>query len=208
MIFDWDGEWAKAFAAELAEMDERGFPRAQWQAGGRATKANPDKESEAWWNENGPKMAEEWATWREKVGWVIWEPIPGQPAIEIGVPNTIGDSMVKAYIDRIFVTPDGELVVVDLKSGSSTPKSVLQLGLYATLVEKTFGVRPSYGAYWMARKGDNLPLIPLDKYDEAYLATIYDSVKRSIGRKEFPPAGALQGECQRCSVAHACSFAQ
>lgn len=141
--------WTKAWAEELAKVDDTSKLR----AGGRATKEYPDKENGAWWTRKGEEMTvnyHKWITARKAEGWAFFEP----HAIEVSIDFMLADVNVKGYIDRILVNPDGELVVIDLKTGSHTPASSAQLGLYALGVEHHFGVKPTIGAYYMARKND------------------------------------------------------
>ena len=50
--------WDEAFLAQIAEVEAKSSSNPNdWRKGGRATKANPDKEDKAWWDENG-KMRE------------------------------------------------------------------------------------------------------------------------------------------------------
>jgi len=124
-----------------------------WRKAGRTTKANPDGEDESWWLEEGRRMLDSWVQFRTgQLGWSIWTTPDGKPAIEISMTPHMGDVPVQMGIDRVMVTPDGELVIVDLKTGKYTPSSDLQLALYAVGMEKTFGIRPKYGTYWMARQ--------------------------------------------------------
>jgi putative RecB family exonuclease len=144
-----------AFEKEIADrIDETGIPLDQWRVGGRATKANPDKENYEWWRREGPVMVQAWVDWRARCGWELWWPSADVPGIELALHVTMGGVPVKMFIDRVFVTPGGQLKVLDIKSGSSEPDSYNQLGLYACGLELTFGVRPQLGGYWMARKGE------------------------------------------------------
>ena len=46
----WDTIWQEAFTAQIAEQEEKtGTNPQDWRRGGRASKANPDKEDGAWW---------------------------------------------------------------------------------------------------------------------------------------------------------------
>ena len=53
-----------------------------------------------------------------------------------------GTVPVKMALDRIMQLPDGELVVLDLKTGSRTPSTTLQLGFYSVGIEPYFGLTP------------------------------------------------------------------
>ena len=142
---------------------------------GRATAEYGGKQTVQWWMDNGPGMVQNWIDWREKNGWEIWETPEGTPAIElelnIVLPN---DIPVKMFLDRVMVTPAGQITVVDIKSGR-TPETAEQLGLYATAMELTFGemFRPAWGYFWDARKGAHSSPLMLDSYTPQYFAEVY-----------------------------------
>lgn len=122
-------------------------------AGGKATRANPDKEDELWWLSAGPEMVQRWMDWRTSSDWKIWRTPQDQPAIELELQPTWAGVPVRMFVDRVFVLPTGVLVVVDLKSGARSPQSDLQLAWYACGIKSVYNVDVSYGAYWDARKG-------------------------------------------------------
>ena len=156
-----------------------GFSSRDIRAGGKVSKANPNKEDELWWLANGPAMVQRWIDWRKQSDWEIWRTPDGKPGIELALEPMFGRHQVKMVIDRVFVTNTGARVVVDLKSGSRTPDSDLQLAFYAAGIQKIYDINVPYGAYWDARKGEmsqiqpigrlTLPLITywIDKYVEA-----------------------------------------
>ena len=90
---------------------------------GRATAAYGGKQNFQWWMDNGPGMVQNWIDWREKNQWDIWETPEGSPAVElelnIVLPN---DIPVKMFLDRVMVTPAGQITVVDIKGlATDTP---------------------------------------------------------------------------------------
>lgn len=131
-------------------------------AGGRASKEYPNKEDGTWWLKHGPLMVDRWVDWRSNSGWEIWRTPEGEPAIELGLMVDMADVPVKMGIDRVMVTPEGDLVVLDIKSGARTPQSDLQLAFYAAGLDLAFGIRPKFGTYWMARTGITSSFIDLD----------------------------------------------
>lgn len=166
--------------AAWAEFDS-GVDPSEFRAGGRASKQYPSKEDSVWWLDNGPGMVEAWVNWRQGSGWQIAE-FDGRPAIELGFKFAVGDSQVQMFLDRLMVNEHGELVVVDLKSGSSSPKSPLQLAMYAYGCEKMLGVRPKWGTFWKAREGGTTPLVDLDKYPAErieYIVSGFDKLRKS-----------------------------
>ena len=143
------------FEEEIARQKKHSdVPEDEWRASGKPTKANPRKQDRDWWRNEGPVMVQAWIDWRQRSGWQVWTTPDGDQAIELALNVEMGGIPVKMHIDRIMVTPAGQLVVVDIKSGASEPDNCNQLGLYACGVELAFGLRPSLGGYWMARKGE------------------------------------------------------
>ena len=98
--------------------------------GGRATKANPNKEDQEFWQSAGPRWVEGYIAWRKaNANWKIWTAPDGNPGIELALTPVVNGVPVKMIIDRVFEV-NGELVIVDLKTSQNTPTSSLQLGFY------------------------------------------------------------------------------
>jgi putative RecB family exonuclease len=173
-----------------------------WRAGGRATKANPNKEDAAWWLENGPKMVDFWTQFRQDSGFNMYQLPDGSEAIETELNQEVGGVPLKAFLDRLMVAPTGELIVVDIKTSSREPASLTQLGIYAILVEKTLGVRPTLGSYFMARTGELTAPQSLDRYTEARLGSWAKGFELAMENKIFIPQVSTM--CGTCSVNAAC----
>jgi len=192
--------------AAFTEAWERNYKDAdngmEWRAGGRATKAYPNKEDATWWLEAGPKMIDFWTQFRQDSGWTMWETPTGEQAIETELNQEVGGVPIKAFLDRLMVAPTGELVIVDIKTSSQEPKSLTQLGIYAILVEKTFGVRPALGSYFMARTGELTQPANLDRYTEARLGSWAKGFEIAMENKIFIPSVGFM--CGTCSVNSAC----
>jgi hypothetical protein len=174
----------------------------EWRAGGRATKANPNKEDAAWWLEAGPKMVDFWTQFRQDSGFAMYQLPDGSEAIETELNQEVGGVPLKAFLDRLMVAPTGELIVVDIKTSSREPASLTQLGIYAILVEKTIGVRPSLGSYFMARTGELTAPQSLDRYTEARLGSWAKGFELAMENKIFIPQVSTM--CGTCSVNAAC----
>ena len=197
----WDAAWA---AQQQEQLTKTGVDQTQWRASGRATKANPNKEDGDWWNVNGSAMVDSWIAWRNGTHpLVLWEPQPGVPAIELGLTPIWNDIPVQMHIDRVMINEDGELIVVDIKTGARTPSSDLQLAFYAAGMEEMFGIRPRYGAYWMGRTGQTDELIDLDyisKEDIIEIVTKFDTARRA---ELFMPN---LNHCIMCNVKNECKY--
>lgn len=187
------------FDEELAQR-----PNAVWRAAGRKTAQWPQGEDDKWWRANGPDMVRKYAQFRINTNatFPIWQTEAGLEGIELPVdPEFTGGIQLKGYIDRVF-TMQPELVVVDLKSGSREPASALQLGVYATAMEKQYGIRPKWGAYYMTRKGEMTPMVDLSHYTEEKLARWFRSFKRAVESDIFVPH--VTSMCSGCGVREAC----
>jgi CRISPR/Cas system-associated exonuclease Cas4 (RecB family) len=179
-------------------------------ATGRASKEWPNKRDKAWWLANGPVIFERWASWSQACPWEILdigtlaEGVEPEhlKAVEFEVSGYIGETFVKAYVDRAYVLPSGEVAVVDLKTGTMKPADNLQLGIYAVLMEKTLGVRPSYGYYWMGESGGTTEPADLSRYTEDYLASLFTQQLRGIENGVFLPS--VSSMCSGCSVRAFC----
>lgn len=150
--------------------------------GGRATKANPDKEDAKWWNQFGPLWVEDYIAWRKaNPNWKIWTAPDGNKAVELGLNPIVADVQVKMVIDRVFEV-NGELVIVDLKTSQRTPGSSLQLGFYKMGLELQFGMPVKWGTYYMARGGGLSEMVDLEEYTfdkMEYLIKNFDTARKS-----------------------------
>lgn len=195
-------EATKLFNKSWAELTE-GADLSQARVGGRATKANPNKEDVDFWVRTGPEWVKGYIEWRQNnPGWKIWNTPEGAPAIELGLVPEFAGVPVKMVLDRVFEV-NGELVVVDLKTSQNTPSSSLQLGFYRAGLKKVLGVDVKWGAYWMARQSGTTPLIDLSIYTEEmidYLVAGFDKARRS---EIFLPN---LNNCNRCGLTEFCQF--
>lgn len=197
-FFDPEVEFERAFMRRFQESDN-GMP---WRAGGRASKAYPNKEDRAWWMEHGPKMVEGWTVFRQQSGYQLWTTPEGAGAIELEMNQQVNGVPVKAILDRLMVAPTGELVIVDIKTGSKEPAGHTQLGIYAIMVEKTFGIRPQLGAYFMARTGELSEPVNLEHYTENRFGSWVKGFEIAVTNNVFIPSVGFM--CGTCSVRDAC----
>lgn len=200
-----DKVWLESFEAEkTSQIGSTSLETALWRAGGRATKANPDKENDTWWKFEGRNMLDRWVSWRTgSLGWKLWVTPEGVPAIELGLNPVLGGVTVQMHIDRVMVTPDGELVILDLKTGQRTPSSDLQLAFYAVGMEKMIGIRPKYGTYWMAREGTTSPLVDLDFYKTEMIEEMVSEFEKARQAHLFIPN---LNNCKMCDLTDKCKW--
>ena len=150
--------------------------------GGRATKANPNKEDVTFWQSAGPKWVEGYIAWRKtNPDWKIWTAPDGNPGIELALTPVVNDVPVKMIIDRVFEV-NGELVIVDLKTSQNTPTSSLQLGFYKLGLEQQFGIEVKWGTYYMSRGNNISEMVDLSEYTYdkmEYLIMQFDAARKN-----------------------------
>jgi len=199
-----DNIWTQAWNLEVEEIlkyQEPNFDIANLRQSVRTTKANPDGENATWWFENGKKFLNSWIQWRANSGWEIWQTPQGVPAIELMLEIETGGVNLKGAVDRVFVTPQNEIIVVDLKTGLRTPQSDLQLQVYACMLERATGVRPDYGVYWMARQGGTSTPTKLDKFTLQKLDEMVSLFQKARENNLYLPNFE---SCKMCSVQEYC----
>lgn len=150
--------------------------------GGRATKANPNKEDIDFWQTQGPSWVGAYIEWRKaNPTWKIWTAPDGNLGIELALMPLVHDIPVKMIIDRVFEV-NGELVIVDLKTSQQTPSSSLQLGFYKLGIEQTFGIKVKWGTYYMSRGNNISEMVDLSSYTfdkMEYLVKQFDTARKS-----------------------------
>lgn len=177
-------------------------PASQIRGAGRPTKANPQGEDELWWLKHGPEMLQRWEEWRDQSGWKIWTTPDGVPAIELELNETYRHQQLKVIIDRVFQTESGGLVVFDLKTGSRTPQSDLQLGFGASVLKMRYDVQVVGGTYWMAREGKCEPIEPLSIWSPAL--TAHYARQLQAARREGIYLPHVTSMCRACGVREFC----
>lgn len=195
--------WEESFLAAIAEAEEKtGVNPVDWRVSGRESKQWPDKENKAWWDVNGKQMFMDFITaWRAS-GLKIWISPEGVPGIEIGFNNKFGDVPVRAFADAIAVMPDGELAVIDFKTGSYVPSSGMQLGIYASMMEMQFGIRPTRGFYYNARKAQFVEAYGVDRWNIPVLTEMFTKFNLGVENEIFLPNVGMA--CNTCGVREYC----
>lgn len=196
--------WEGRFAQEIEQTKERHpeVPVSQWRTAGRRTKTNPNKEDLDWWRTAGLEMVERYVQWREATQFPVWATPDGGPGIELELMVPFGQIPVHMFIDRVFETDEGP-VIVDLKTGSREPDSALQLAFYAAGIEIAYGIRPRMGAYWMGRTGELTRPYLLDHLSTPLLANWLTRFNVAVREGIFLPHPSRL--CGSCGVASACA---
>lgn len=195
----------EAFDLEVQRLHDKGYDLAKVKAGGRKSTKWPMKEDIHFWRSEGPGMVANWIQWRTdrfNEGWQFL-PLPdGSPAIEVPVQVEFPEILVKGFIDRVMVSDTGEVHVVDLKSGSRSPESSLQLGIYALGLRRNFGITAPLGGYWMARTGVLNQPTSLLHYTHELVGDWFTQAKRGIEAEIFIPH--VSSFCNSCGSAPFC----
>ena len=198
----WDKIWEESFIEQIAEVESRSSTNpTDWRVGGRSSKANPNKEDKTWWDESGRKMFFDFINAWQESGFELWVSPEGVPGVEIGFNNFFGSVNVKAFADAVVVAGT-DIAVVDFKTGSYMPDSSLQLGVYASMMEMQFGVRPNKGYYYSARKAQFEEASGLDRWTIPVLTELFEQFERGIQNKIFLPNIGMS--CNTCGVKDYC----
>lgn len=185
----------------IAEAVEREPDQSKWMAGGRRSKAYPDKETEQFWRDVGPAWCQLYLDHQNANDEPIWESVEGCVGVELPFEVELGGVVVKGAIDRLRVT-QGMLGVEDIKTGSGQSNE-MQLGLYKVAVEIAFGESPTWGRFWNPRKGGAQVPVSLDRYDRKLFDSMFGAFEKQ--RRSGVVIPNLGPDCERCSVKRFCS---
>lgn len=201
-------KFREAWEAEVAKRQKQSpsFKPEDYTATGRATKEYGGKRNIQWWLDNGPGMVQAWIDWRSTTGWALLD-VAGRPAVEVELNFTLpGLSLpIKAYIDRVFVLPTGELAIVDLKTGR-TPETPEQLGLYRVGLGIVYDIWPDWGYFWSPDKGHGQP-IRLTSWTPERFSLLFNQAIAGINAGAFLPQAA--NNCKNwCGVSRYCAVVE
>jgi hypothetical protein len=163
----------------------------------------PNKKDYDWWLQFGPVMVQNWIDFRAESNWVIAMMPDGSPGIEVDLDCPVAERPFKGFIDRVFLTPDGSVVLVDLKTGG-LPTGSLQLSTYAVALERKWGLRAEWGSYWSASTGNLSYMKDLTRMDESMVDHLYEMAWRGIESGVFLPQ--LSNNCMSCGVRSHCRY--
>ena len=198
-----------AVQAAIVEKSAAGWEPSKWKAFGRATAEKPFGEDLQWFQAQGiPQSLVAYVEWRMETMWTLAEIPHFGAAIEVPfVYYTNSGNQVHGWIDRVFVI-DGELVLLDIKSGQK-PKTSEQLGLYAAALRNGLGWNVTTGYFLYGLKHGEAKLTkPLDLtvWSDERLSRLYDMSSQAIEAGIYLPN---PGEaCWSCSVSQHCEFSQ
>lgn len=182
-----DEIWNEVWFETLKEDEELNGEHTSWQYKGR--------EDISWWYGEGRWMFERWAGFRN-AGWT-----PYKDFIEKKYEVPLEDTVVKMAIDRVMTDFDGNLVLLDIKTGASSQRHPLQLATYAWALKKD-GVLVDKAGFWDARSGN------ISTWDISHLHTervedIFNTFDRARKANIFLPN---LSNCGRCGVLSYCKY--
>jgi hypothetical protein len=125
----------------------------------------------------------------------------GRPGIEWAADVHFGGTPVRMVVDAIYKVGE-DLVIVDYKTGSRTPFGAIQAGLYASGIERSYGIRPKWGAFFMTRKGELDELIDLSHLTMEYFDYVFGAMNSAVWDGWFPPS--VGDSCRMCSFTAQC----
>lgn len=203
MNIDLPDLWSASLRTTVTQVEAAtGVESAAWRTAGRATKAKPKGDDLTFWAEDGLRQLQAYVDWTQQTDWTLAS-FDGAPAIELAVSCEFGDVKVRGFIDSVWALPTGEMVVVDYKTGSRTPDSLLQLGLYAASLEVMGFPRPSLGSFWMTRDGQMTSPESLDRYTPKFWADMFRMFASAVEGDIFIPNVGMH--CRTCGVRDACA---
>jgi putative RecB family exonuclease len=155
---------------------------------GAATDAPPEQSLDAWLASAG-KLVETYFTLEDPSR---IEPHGREELVEVTLPDGL---LLRGYVDRLDVAPNGALRVVDYKTGAMPReafegKALFQMKFYALVLWRTRGVVASQLKLLYLGNGDALTYAP-DEAElvrfERTLQAIWAAIERAVATGDFRP---------------------
>jgi CRISPR/Cas system-associated exonuclease Cas4 (RecB family) len=182
--FVWNDAWYK----QVKEDEELHGDMNSWQY--------IKREDMSWWYGEGLWMLDRWIEFRSN-GWGIYKDY-----IEKQYEVPLVDTVVKMAIDRVMTDYDGNIVLLDIKTGASSQKHPLQLATYAWALRKMEGLEVDKAGFWDARTG-HVTTWNLEHLATEQVETIYSEFDRARKAEIYLPN---LSNCGRCGVLSYCKF--
>ena len=130
--------------------------------------------------------------------------------VELGLETRIGDMVLRGIIDRLDVTEDGDLVVIDYKTGRAPSiqfeKSRMNgVHTYALLCERVLGRSPSQVKLLYLRDPIEVVATPTEQSVRGHrqrTVAVWSAIERACEREDFRPRPS--GLCRFCNFQHLC----
>lgn len=170
----------------------------------------PDKKDRQWWLTYGPAMLAAFVGWHDDALRLGWELLATEQQFEV----SIGGETVRGVIDLVYLDDQGEVVILDVKSGAETPGK-LQLLTYRDGLRLATGLEAVWGAYLRfdayrepgtRAEGDVYAHLAgnvhYDTFPQDYVSHQYDMARRGIEGGIFLPN--TRNNCRACGVRDYC----
>ncbi len=154
------------------------------------------KEDLSWWYGEGFWMLERWVKLRSN-GWNVYKDY-----VEKQYQVPLVDTVVHMAIDRVMTDFDGNIVLLDIKTGASSQRHPLQLATYAWALREIDGLEVDKAGFWDARNGQIITW-NLEHLNSTQVEHIYSEFDRARKAEIFLPN---LSNCGRCSVLPYCKF--
>jgi putative RecB family exonuclease len=129
---------------------------------------------------------------------------------ELDMLEDLDGIVIRGILDRIDRDPDGELIIVDYKTGKAPPEryalsSFFALKIYALLIRKRLGETPKE-LRLLYLNGPTLYRLPIDDRQldamDGQLRALWTAIEKAMASDRFPPRpGRL---CDWCSYQEIC----
>jgi CRISPR/Cas system-associated exonuclease Cas4 (RecB family) len=171
---------------------------------GRKSKQWPNARDKSYYLSEGPLWVQSYVDFRRKNYDYQILKINDRPAIEISFQVKIPGhpAELRGFIDRVFVNPAGEILICDLKTGSSPQISSLQLATYAYGLSKQYGIEATKGVYYSAPDGKFSDTFDLAQFPHDYVERIVREAYDRVQADHLMPVPAFR--CNFCGVKDAC----
>lgn len=202
--FEADGDATSFFRERFRHLinEAGGIAEIRW--GGRKSKAYPEGHTDDWWNEFGPGMLKRYHAVRrgDLDAGLSMHPSYGVEA-EVNANLPSGTRMTTRLDALVMVTPDGEAIIRDYKTGQPYPGARYQNVIYAWAVAQTLGITASYGELVYLGGATPDPIrFPITAEATAAVMTWLDAAEQGIRKEVFVPnPGPF---CVSCPVLAAC----
>ncbi len=202
---------SQSITTQATQLFTTGFERAIEESGehllkttGRKSKQWPNARDKSYYLSEGPLWVEAYVNFRRKNHQYQVLKINDKPAIEldfqVSIPHTPAE--LRGFIDRVFVSPDGEILICDLKTGTSPQVSSLQLATYAYGLHHAYGVTATKGVYYSAPDGKFSDTYDLAQFPFDYIERIVREAYDRVQADHLMPVPAFR--CNFCGVKDAC----
>ncbi len=130
--------------------------------------------------------------------------------VEVGLEATVGSVTLRGIIDRLDIRPDGELVVVDYKTGRAPTERFEQGSLkgvhfYAALCQAVLGRRPAEVRLLHLREPVTITAVPTEQSvrgHEKRAAAVWAAIERACATGDFRPRPSTL--CTFCAFKDLC----